>query len=142
MSDYQDKANKIVQDLMLANDHFSNWMGIQIIELSPGFCTLKATVKQDMVNGFGICHGGITYSIADSALAFASNSHGIKSVSVETSISHIKSANLGDEITAIAREKSLNTKLGFYEVELFNQHKTLIATFKGTVYRTSKEWEL
>ena len=138
----EEKARKIVFDLMLANDHFSNWMGLQILEVSLGFCVLKAEIKAEMVNGFGICHGGITYSIADSALAFAANSHGIKAVSVETSISHIKSVKLGDEITAIAKEKSLSPKLGFYEVSLLNQDKVLVASFKGTVYRTSKEWEV
>lgn len=142
MSELDEKAKKIVHEMMLSNDHFSNWMGIHITALSPGFCTLKATIKQVMVNGFGICHGGITYAIADSALAFAANSHGVKAVSIETSISHIKSVNLGDEVTAIAKEISLSAKLGFYEVALINQDKVLIASFKGTVYRTSKLWEV
>jgi len=142
MSEQDEKAKKIVHDLMMSNDHFSNWMGIQISELSLGYCILKATIKSDMINGFGFCHGGITYSIADSAFAFASNSHGIKSVSIETSISHIKSVKLGDEITAIAKEISLSAKLGYYEVSLFNQDQLLVALFKGTVYRTSKEWEI
>ena len=67
---------------------FSQWMGIKIIEAGPGRCTLKVEIRNDMLNGFMICHGGITYSIADSALAFASNSHGFHAVSVETSIFH------------------------------------------------------
>ena len=95
-----------------------------------------------MTNGFGIAHGGITYSLADSALAFASNSHGKKSVSVETSISHIKPLKAGDLIIAEAEEISVTNKIGIYHIKIKNQNTELVASFKGTVYRTSKDWEL
>ena len=87
-------AIKVV-DTMFENDWFSQWLGIERIEVIEGFCVLRMTVRKEMLNGFAIAHGGITYSLADSALAFASNSHGRKSVSVETSISHIVSLKEG-----------------------------------------------
>jgi len=79
-----------VANRMLATDSFSNWLGIEIIECKNGFCSLKLKVRAEMLNGFGILHGGICYSLADSALAFASNSNEKKAFSIETSISHLK----------------------------------------------------
>lgn len=139
---HTEKALKIVQHLMFENDAFSNWLEIDIKAVAPGSCTLSAVIRKDMLNGFQICHGGITFSIADSAFAFASNSHGIKSVSIETSISHTKAVHEGDIITAVAVEKNLTSKIGIYEVILTNQEGIVVAIFKGTVYRTGKEWEL
>lgn len=132
-------ATRVI-DAMYNNDPFSKWLGISRIEEGPGFCTLQLSVTSEMLNGFAIAHGGISYSLADSALAFASNSYGIKAVSVETSISHTKPCVLGDVLTAIAKEKHLSNKIGIYEVEVFNQNNVLIALFKGTVYRTGKPW--
>lgn len=100
------------------------------------------TVRKEMLNGFGIAHGGITYSLADSALAFASNSHGRKSVSVETSISHTESLKEGEIITATAEEVSISNKIAIYNITVSNQHNKTVALFKGTVYRTSKDWEV
>jgi acyl-CoA thioesterase len=138
----QDRAERIVHQLMLGNDLFSQWMGIAITDLAPGTCTLQAQIQPNMLNGFGICHGGITFSLADSAFAFASNSHGIQSVSIETSISHTKAVKADDIITAKAIEKNLTSKLGIYEVTLTNQNGEIVALFKGTVFRTGKEWEV
>ena len=132
-------ANKIVNQ-MFESDAFSKWLGIEIIEVGEGFCELQMTVREEMTNGFKIAHGGITYSLADSALAFASNSHGRKSVSVETSISHTKQCFVGDVITAKAKEKSISNKITVYETAITNQKDETVALFKGTVYRTSKEW--
>ena len=100
------------------------------------------TVRKDMLNGFGIAHGGITYSLADSALAFACNSHGKKAVSVETSISHLVQLKEGDEIFANAKELSRSNKIGLYDVSITNANGELVASFKGTVYRTSKDWDV
>jgi acyl-CoA thioesterase len=97
-------------------------------------------VKKEMLNGFAILHGGITFSLADSALAFASNSHGRMSVSIEASMSYVESGKEGDVLTATANEISLSNKIGIYDIEVKNQNNKLIAHFKGTVYRTSKEW--
>jgi len=133
-------ADKIV-NLMYEDDAFSKWLGIEIVEVKEGFCELKMTVRIEMTNGFKIAHGGITYSLADSALAFASNSHGRKSVSIETSISHTKQCLVGDIITAKAIEKSISNKIAIYEITITNQKEEIVALFKGTVYRTSKDWK-
>jgi len=132
-------AEKVV-DKMYNNDPFTKWLGIEIVEVKEGSCELKMAVRGEMLNGFSIAHGGITYSLADSTLAFASNSHGRKSVSVETSISHIKPCVVGDVITARAIEKSLTNKIAIYEITITNQQEEIVALFKGTVYRTSKDW--
>ena len=137
-----EKALKIVHQLMLGNDAFSKWMGLEIIHVASGTCTVEAKITDSMLNGFEICHGGITFSIADSAFAFASNTHGIQAVSIETSISHTKPVRAGDVITAIATEKNLSKKLGIYDVVLTNQKNETVALFKGTVFRTDKFWDI
>lgn len=125
----------------MAKDYFSQWLGIEVLEIKEGFCKLQMTIREDMLNGFGIAHGGITYSFADSALAFASNSHGQKSVSVETSISHTVSLKTDDIIIAEAIEEHCSNKIGIYSVRIYKApDNALVALFKGTVYRTSKVW--
>ncbi len=132
-------ATQII-DEMYENDAFSQWLGIERLNERTGYCKLGMTIRVEMTNGFGIAHGGISFSFADSAFAFASNSHGRKAVSVETSISHTKSLKVGDYITAEATEEHLSYKLGIYSVCVRNQINEIVALFKGTVYRTSKEW--
>ena len=132
-------SRKIINK-MFDQDAFSQWLGIEIIDVSEGFCQLKMTVRKEMLNGFQIAHGGIAYSLADSSLAFASNSHGRKSLSVETSISHTVSAKEGDVLTVTTKELSLSDKIGVYLITIINQSNEDVAYFKGTVYRTSKEW--
>ena len=127
---------------MFDQDAFSQWLGIEIIEVSKGYCQLKMTVRKEMLNGFQIAHGGIAYSLADSALAFASNSNGKKSLSVETSISHTVSVKDGDVLTATTKELSRSDKIGVYLITITNKENQEIAIFKGTVYRTSKDWLL
>lgn len=130
-----------VVDRMYNNDPFSKWLGIERLQDGAGTSVLRMTVRKEMLNGFDIAHGGITYSLADSALAFASNGHGIQSLSIETSISHTKPVKEGDELTAKAIEKSLTNKIAVYEVVVTNQKEEIVALFKGTVYRTRKEWQ-
>jgi len=131
-----------IVNTMFQGDAFSKWLGIEIVEFGEGGCVLKMTIREEMTNGFKIAHGGITYSLADSALAFAANSHGRKSVSVETSISHTQQCLVGDVITAKAIEKSISNKIAIYEITIANQKEETVALFKGTVYRTSKTWEV
>ena len=125
---------------MYDNDAFSQWLGIEVVEIKDGYCELKMTVRKEMLNGFQIAHGGIAYSLADSALAFASNSLGRKSLSVETSISHTVSVKEGDVLTANTEELSLSDKIGVYHINITNQDNQEVAYFKGTVFRTTKEW--
>jgi acyl-CoA thioesterase len=131
----QDIVNK-----MFSNDAFSRWLGISVDAVSAGKSVLSMTIREEMTNGFGIAHGSITYALADSALAFASNSHGRQSVSIDTSINHIEALKAGDKITAVATENALKNKFGFYTVEIKKGDK-VVALFKGTVYRSDKEWE-
>ncbi len=132
-------AEKVL-DTMYNNDHYSKWLGIERITIEPGRCILRLKVRKDMLNGFAIAHGGITYSLADSALAFASNSHGRKAVSIETSISHTEQVHEGDILTATAEETKISNKIGIYSIIVTNQKNEKVALFKGTVYRTSAEW--
>lgn len=131
--------NEIVHK-MFENDAFSQWLGIVVEHISEGNCTLSMTVRKEMLNGFGIAHGAITYAIADSALAFASNSHGKQSVSIDTTINHIESLKEGDVITATAHENAIKNKFGFYSIKV-KKEDTLVALFKGTVYRSDREWK-
>ena len=135
-----ERAKTIVKR-MYDNDAFSKWMGIEITSIEPGNCSLTMVVRKEMLNGFSIAHGGITYSLADSALAFASNSHGVKSVSIETSISHLARVSANDVLTARATEIRKGKKNAWYEVHIRNQDDLLVAHFKGVVYRTGEEWK-
>ena len=136
-----DKAAYIVRHMM-ENDAFSQWLGIEVVANSAGSAVLKMTVREEMTNGFGIAHGGITYSLADSSLAFASNGGGRQSLYIETSIHHIAKVETGETITAKASLISETNKTGIYQIDITNSSGQRVAWFKGTVYRTSKEWNL
>jgi len=129
---------QIVQK-MLDNDSFSQWLGIEIVTVKKDYCKLKMKIREEMLNGMKKAQGGITFSFADSAFAFASNTRGRKSVSIEASINHIEALDAGDVITAEAEMESVKNKLGFYIVRVRKEEK-LVALFKGVVYRTGAEW--
>lgn len=131
--------NEIVQ-LMMKNDAFSQWMGVQVLDVSEGSCSIHIALSAAMLNGFYIAHGGIAYSLSDSALAFAANAHGNKCVSIETSISHVRPAVKGDILTAKAVEKHRGKTIGIYEVVVSNQLDKIVALFKGTVHISQETW--
>lgn len=131
---------KKIVETMMAKDFFSQWLGIEVLEINEGHCKLKLTVRKDMLNGFGIAHGGITYCMADSALAFASNSYGNQCVSIETSISHTAKVKEGDVLTAETKELNRGHKIAIYEVSILNQENKNVGLFKGTVFNTEKKW--
>ena len=137
----QQLAERLVRG-MLARDAFSAWLDVELVDLRPGACTLRMRVRDEMLNGFGVCHGGITFSLADSALAFASNTHGTVTVSIDNTISYPAPARAGDELTAVAVEETASTRVGYYRVTVQNQREETIALFRGTVYRTQKEHTL
>ena len=134
-----DLAKKVV-DKMINGDAFSKWLGIEILEITTSFCRLKLKVREEMTNGFKIAHGGITYSLADSCLAFAANADGLQAVSIETSISHTKKVTNGDTLTATSKQMNKSSKTALYYITITNQNNIEIAHFKGTVYRTKTEW--
>jgi len=137
----EEMAVKVV-DRMYHNDPMTQWLGIERLKDGPGISELRMVVRDEMLNGFSIAHGGITYSLADSALAFASNGHGIQAVSVETSISHVLPVRSGDVLTTRVEEKNLTRSTGLYYITVTNQHNQTVAHFRGTVYRTGKPWEV
>jgi len=132
--------NEIVNTKMYKNDAFSKWLGIELVKIDFGECIARLTVRDDMLNGFLIAHGGITYSLADSTFAFATNSIGQQAVSIETSISHTGKVISGDVLTATTTCIHKTRKFASYSVAITNQNNALVASFKGTVYYTGKDW--
>ena len=130
---------KIIEK-MITNDAYSNWLGIEILNIKKGYCKLQMKISKKMTNGFLIAHGGICYSLADSALAFASNSNGKKALSIETTISYTKKVMINDVLTAETKELDLNNKKGLYSISISNQDSEKVASFKGTVYISDKTW--
>ena len=131
--------DKIIEK-MLKKDAFSNWLGLKVDELHEGYCACSCIVKEEMLNGFSIAHGGIAYSLADTTLAFAANSYGKQSFSIETSISHLQKVNANDHLFARSKEIHRGKKTGVYHVHVYNQIETLVAIFKGTVYISKIPW--
>lgn len=124
---------------MTKRDEFSKWLGLKIDEIGIGHCKLHYTVKKEMLNGFEQIHGGVVFSAADSAFAFACNSHGIITVALEVSITFTRSAKIGDVLFVEAKELYVGSKTGLYDIRTTNSEGELVAQFKGTAYRTGKE---
>ena len=132
------QSTREILAFMLQRDRFSQWLGLEVDEYSIGYCKLHYRVTDTMLNGFNIVHGGVLFAAADSAFAFACNSHGILTVALDASINFTKSAKSGDLMTVEAREVHLGNKIGVYDVRTTNEQGELVALFKGTAYRTSK----
>jgi len=127
-----------VVEHMLHKDAFSQWLGIKVLEIKEGYSKIKMLVRQEMMNGLNVVHGGIAFSFADSAFAFACNNRNNLSLALETSISFLKPVFIGDELTAEAKEIRNGKNTGVYLVDITNQHNQQIALFKGTCFRTGK----
>ena len=134
----QAMAEQIVA-AMLERDEFSRWLGVDVTYVAPNAATVRMTVRPEMVNGFGVCHGGIAFSLADSALAFASNTHGRVTVSIENSIRYPAPIAPGDVLTATAVQESASRRLAFFGVTVSKQGGDVVGLFRGTVYRTSRD---
>lgn len=131
------KSPEQITTLMLEKDNFSQWLGLQIDECGIGYCRLHYRVNDQMLNGFHQVHGGVVFSAADSAFAFACNSHGILTVALDVSITFTRPARSGDLLFVEAREVHLGNKTGVYDIRTTNEAGELVALFKGTAYRTS-----
>jgi acyl-CoA thioesterase len=127
-----------VVNKMFEKDAFSQLLGLQIDEVRDGYCKLHFTVTGAMMNGFEVLHGGVTYSAADSALAFAANSYNRLSLALSCTIDYMESGKVGDVLFVEALEESCRNKTATYVIRVTKQNGTLMALFKGTVYRTSK----
>ena len=123
---------------MMENDLFSQWLGIEVLEVKDGYSKIKMTVRKEMINGFGIVHGGIAFALSDSAFAFACNNRNVLSVALDTSINFTKPVHVGDVLTAEAKELHNGKSTGLYHITVFNQHDHMVALFKGTCFRTNK----
>jgi acyl-CoA thioesterase len=135
MSDLHEK----VVSHMMHHDAFSKWLGIEILEIKEGACKIKMAIREEMVNGFHVLHGGIVFSLADSALAFACNNRNNLSLALECNISFLKKVNVGDELTAETKEIHNGKSTGVYSITIVNQNNQQVALFKGTCFRTGKE---
>ncbi len=138
MIDKDELANKVV-DQMMIDDLFSQWLGIEIIEIKEGSSKIKMIVRSEMMNGLGIVHGGIAFSLADSCFAFACNNRNNLSVALDTSINFLKPVHVDDELIAEAKEIHNGRSTGLYQITIINQHDHVIALFKGTCFRTNKK---
>jgi acyl-CoA thioesterase len=133
-----DLAKKVVEKMM-RDDLFSQWLGIEILEIKEGYSKLKMLVRQEMVNGFAVVHGGVAFSLADSAFAFACNNRNNLSVALDVTISFTKAVNTGDILTAEAKELHNGRSTGVYLIHVTNQKNEQVAFFKGTCFRTGKK---
>ncbi len=132
-----EQAQKVVAHMM-QQDAFSKWLGIEVLDVREGYSKIKMQVRQEMVNGFGIAHGGIAFSLADSAFAFACNNRNNLSVALDTNITFTKAVNIGDILFAEATEMHNGRSTGLYLIHIKNQKDEAVALFKGTCFRTSK----
>lgn len=123
---------------MMNNDFFSQWMGVEVLEVKEGYSKIKMIIRKEMVNGFGIVHGGIPFSLADSAFAFACNNRNNLSVALDVTITFTKAVNVGDILTAEAKEVHHGRSTGVYLITVTNQKSEQVALFKGTCFRTGK----
>lgn len=130
---------EIVQG-MLDNDAFSQMLQMELVVLELGYCQLRCPVTAQTTNGFQIAHGGLSYSLADSALAFAANTYGYQCMSIDTQISHLAKVQHGDTLTATCTEIHRGKRTGVYEIRIENQDKRLVALFKGTVFISEERW--
>jgi acyl-CoA thioesterase len=137
VSDDQGLAERVVASMM-ASDAFSQWLGIDIIEVAPRRSTCRMTVRSEMVNGLGVSHGGIVFSLADSAFAFACNTHGKLTVSIDNSITYPAPVRVGDVLTAVAQEEASSGRLSYYRADVTNQRGEVVAIFRGTAFKTSR----
>jgi acyl-CoA thioesterase len=131
-------ANSVVNHMM-ENDFFSQWMGVEVLEVREGYSRIRMTIRQEMVNGFGIVHGGLPFSLADSAFAFACNNRNNLSVALDVTITFTKAVNIGDVLTAEATEIHNGRSTGVYLIHVTNQKNEQVALFKGTCFRTGKK---
>jgi acyl-CoA thioesterase len=120
------------------HDAFSQWMGIEVLETKEGYSKIRMPIREEMVNGFGIVHGGIPFSLADSAFAFACNNRNNLSVALDVTITFTKAVNVGDVLTAEAKEVHNGRSTGVYLITVTNQNNEQVALFKGTCFRTGK----
>lgn len=131
---------KLAQEVaaeMLREDKASKHLDIQLESIDSGIAITRMVVRNDMVNGLGICHGGITFTLADTTFALACNSRNRRTVALACTINFVAASNVGDTLRAQAREVSVKGRIGIYDITVKNQDDELVAEFRGTSYGTS-----
>jgi acyl-CoA thioesterase len=126
---------------MYDNDPFSRWMGMELVSIGAGACVLRMKVRPEMLNGFGVAHGGITFSLADSAFAFACNSSGRHTVSIHCTVEHVAPVFENDVLTATATEDNLGGTVSNYSIRVVKHDGTAVAFFRGVAFRKKQVWE-
>lgn len=121
--------------VMYAADSASQGLGMQLQQVSPGKAAMSMRIRADMLNGHRTCHGGLIFSLADSAFAFACNSRNVSTVASGCTIDFLAPAYEGDVLTAVAEERSLAGRTGIYDITVTNQEDRAIAVFRGRSYR-------
>lgn len=139
MQTKQDELAIRVVDHMMKHDAFSQWLKVEVLAAKEGYSKIKMMVREEMINGFNVTHGGIAFSLADSAFAFACNNRNNLSVALDVTISFTKQVNAGDELTAEAEEIHNGRSTGVYLITVINQLNKNVALFKGTCFRTGKK---
>ena len=134
----KDGLAKDVVNRMMQEDLFSQWLGIKVLEIREGYSRIQMTLRREMINGFDVVHGGIAFSLADSAFAFACNNRNNLSMALDTSITFTRQMQPGDLLTAEARELHNGRSTGLYLITVTNQNNEQVAVFKGTCFRTGK----
>jgi len=138
MLNEKDQLAEKVVDKMMDHDAFSQWMDVKVLDIKEGYSKIQMTIRKEMVNGFGIVHGGLPFSLADSAFAFACNNRNNLSVALDVTITFTKAVNVGDTLTAEAKEVHNGRSTGVYLITVINQKNEQVALFKGTCFRTGK----
>ena len=133
-----DQSPEHVVNHMMKHDLFSQWLGIQVLEIREGYSKIQMTLRDEMVNGFHVIHGGIAFSLADSAFAFACNNRNNLSVALDVTITFTKAVNIDDVLIAEAKEVHNGRSTGVYLITVVNQKNEQVALFKGTCFRTGK----
>jgi len=121
--------------VLFERDQASKALGMRLVEVRPGYARVVMRVRPDMMNGHAVCHGGLIFTLADSAFAFSCNSHNDNTVAAAASIDFLASALAGDELAAVATELWRTRRNGIYEVTVTNQRGERIALFRGRSYR-------
>jgi acyl-CoA thioesterase len=137
-ADSQHLAERAVHALF-ERDRASQALGIEILEVRPGFTRVAMLIRPDMVNGHDICHGGYVFTLADSAFAFCCNSFNAVTVAAGATIDFLAPARTGDRLTATARQLWRSRRTGLYEIEVTNQHGAPIALFRGRSHQLKGE---
>lgn len=138
MSHTSDISALAVAEEILNRDNFSRWLGIKLLEIGEGYSKIQMEIRDEMINGLGIVHGGVSFALADSAFALACNSRNNLSVAWDTSITFTRASKLWDVLTAEANEVHNGKSTGLYTVTITNQRNEQVALFKGTCFRMAK----